>query len=408
MPNVSPFWDALSKLNIKVSPDSRAKQKSGLPSWQVMTEEDGKKIQATISKLKVKHEMFDAGSGYSGKYTSYVINDKGDKFVLVMRYGKVAAKQFTPAAFGMNGKTYRTLAALVKDSREKISKSNGITPEVKKVLLHMINLITGEQKYDPKIFMLVDDKTLATIRNDFGEIAAAMDSLKQKKKYIKFSSESNSATVDYYEEDVGLAVKSGKSETDFGSGNTLTNLKNELVKYKPKDATEKILHEGFSHISNRKIYDALFFFSKHLPYMKKLYAQCKKMGYGNMDEGQFKKFVADHSKMKNSMLYNQLPQTKYGLAANKLNQACDWDSIMFFFLTNLNFDLNAKWSKEINIIAQKLFKMKDGAVKVIIMNQKDGMMFMTANYDKFTIKFHYWANAGAAMNNWPGFKVVKK
>jgi len=407
MAAITPFWSTLANLNIKVTPDSRAKQKSGLPSWQVINESDGKKVQETIQKLKVKHEMFNAGSGYSGKYTSYVINDKGEKFVLVMRYGKVAAKQFTPAAFGMNGKTYKTLAALEKDSRTEIAKGKGITPEVKKVLLHLIDIVNGE-KYNPKIFALVDDKTLATIRNDFGEIAAAMDSLKQKKKYIRFSSESNSATVDYYEEEIGLAVKSGKSETDFGSGNTLTNLKGELEKYKPKDPGEKLLHEGFSHISNRKIYDALFFFSKHLPYMKKLYAQLKKMGYGDLNEMQFKKFVADHSKMTNKMLYKQLPETKYGIAANKLDQKVDWDSVMFFFLTNLNFDLNAKWTKEINVLAQKLFKMKDGAVKVIIMNPTEGMKFMTANYDKFSIKFHYWANAGAAMNNWPGFKVVKK
>lgn len=402
------LWEELSRLKVKMSPDSRAKQKSGFPSWQIVSPEDGEKTKSAITKLKIKHEIFTAGSGYSGKYNTYLLGEKGSQFVLVMRYGKVAAKQFTPAAFGMNGKTYKKLQDLTKHSREQIAKGKQISPEVKKVLLHIIKIVEGEEKYDQKIFKLVDDKTLATIRNDFGEIAAAMDSLKQKKKYVKFSSESNSATVDYYEEEVGLAVKSGKSETDFGSGNTLTNLKDELMKYKPKEATEKILHEGFSHISQRKIYDGLYFFSKHLPYMKKLYEMLKKMGYGDLNETQFKKFVADHSKITNKMLYKILPETKYGLASNKLDQKVDWNSVMFFFLTNLNFDLNAKYSKEINIIAQKLFKMKEGAVKVIIMNLNEGVKFATANYDKFSIKFHYWANAGAAMNNWPGFKVVKK
>lgn len=401
------LWDHILTLNIKLAPDSRAKQKSGLPSFQVKNDEDGKKIQDAITKLKVKHKMYDAGAGYSGKYTNYLIEEK-TKFVLVMRYGGVAAKQFTPSAFGMNGKTYRNLNSMVKEVQDNIKNNKKLTPEVRKVLLHIVDITTKKDKYKKEIFKLVDEKTLATIRNDFGEIGAAIDSLVQKKKYVKFSVEINATTVDYYEEEVGLAVKSGKSEASFGSGNTLTNLKNELAKYKPKPGTEAILHKGYSYIANRQIYDALMFFSMHLPYMKSLFAHCKKLGYGNMNETNFKKFVDDHKKLKNSALYKILPATKYGIAANKLNQNVDWNSVMFFFLTNLNFDLNAKWPKETNQLAQILFKMKEGAVKLIILNESDGVKYTTADYNKLFIKFHYWANAGAAMNNWPGFKVIKK
>lgn len=362
-------------------------------------------------KLKIKYDKFEPGKGYSGAYPSYLINDQGSKFVLVFRFGKVEKKQYGPAAFGMNGQKYTKMTELVNDTLQIIKKKTDISAETKKVLIHVTKISAGLEKYQPSIFDLVDDKTLANVRNDFGEIAAAIDSLRQGKKYIQFSSAINEATYDYMEDGIGIAVKSGKSESNFGSGNSITNLKNELEKYKPINATEKILHEGFTLMANRLPFQSISFFCQHLPYLSKLETHVKKTQKLTIsNHTQLKQFVDQmaNSGITNKQFYELVPPTKYGLAINKLNQEADINSVMFFLLTNMAADLNIKLAKEIDIFAKKIFAMKSGAVKIVTLTRQKGISFSSGDYEKFNIKWHYWANAAKALNNWPGFKVVKK
>jgi len=390
------FIELLKNSNIDFKIDSRKAKTLRFP---VVRTKNAEKTIEILTKEKYSYEPSNASQ--SGQ--AFLVT-KPEKFYVIVPKSKggVEKKQLTPSNLKITEVDFKSKSDLLKIVTKSLDQTK-LPTELKQICKMLLSIAAKEKKFDSKLLQSIDEQTMNNIRNDFGEVLCGMDSLSSRKAKSVFFPGKINEVFDYKENDTKMSVKGSKSSNVevFGSGNSVSHIKEELEQYIKKTSVpkEKKIITALLLLAKKDLYGFLEYISNMTSTLGII--KNKKI-IKKFDKSSLEDFVSRFDT--NEDMYKYLPESKLG-RSKQLNAKPTVNSILFWLLTNISADINTEFGKEINKIGQIAYSNR-GSIRIFVLSKTE-FVFQTKDYKDFKISFHYWGNEGSPLNNWPGLKVKK-